>query len=239
MAEQPAMKKLEAHCARCSGIRSCIVEAEVKKSKEIEDTVYYEDWQILKCEGCKYTFLLKSSYNNWTSRPVTDWQGEVEWTFDKEQKYWPPISKRKRPEWLIKRKLDTEDNHRLYEALTETYTAIDSDLHMLAGIGIRTSFEITSTLIGIEARNFGQILNELITKDLIKAADKDRLGALVNAGNASAHRGWTPDHKDLNILCEILEHFIHDAILGPMRRAELDEHARAINARVPPKPKGA
>jgi hypothetical protein len=44
---------------------------------------------------------------------------------------------------------------------------------------------------------------------------EEDLGAMVDAGSASAHRGWTPTTDDLDALMSNPEHFVERAFIAP------------------------
>jgi hypothetical protein len=91
-------------------------------------------------------------------------------------------------------------------------------------------------LLGIDpSTSFAEKLDELVSAGHIRVAEKDRLQTLVDAGNASAHRGWQPTADDLDTMMSILEHFVEDSFIAPARRNLLDEQAKKIKAKVPPR----
>ena len=47
------------------------------------------------------------------------------------------------------------------------------------------------------------------------------ISTLVDAGSASAHRGWTPSEKDLDLMAALLENFIEENFIIPERSAYL------------------
>jgi hypothetical protein len=94
---------------------------------------------------------------------------------------------------------------------------------MLAAIALRTSVDIAAELLGIDPeQSFKSKLNELVTGGHIGKVDQSRLDILVEAGNASAHRGWRPKAEDLNVMMDVLEHFVHDTFVAPEQKRQLD-----------------
>jgi Domain of unknown function (DUF4145) len=183
-----ASKVLKVECASCGGKRNCNIRAEYANTF-VEPFEYeiWTMWRILQCRGCEHVFVQFEETNSAVpegERPLIV--------------YWPALSKRKRPEW--ERVLIRYGNTKpLYSAMEELYGALNNDLHMLAAIGIRTSFDIAAQLLGIDPeQTFQKKLKELVAKGLIGALDEARLEVLVEAGNASAHRGWRPSSGDLS-----------------------------------------
>jgi hypothetical protein len=109
---------------------------------------------------------------------------------------------------------------------------------MLSAIGIRTSFDVASELLGVDPNlSFDKKLKELVSLGKIGTVDSDRLSALIDAGSASAHRGWTPTPEDLSTMVDVLEHFVYEAFVGPARRKALDEKAKKLRTTVPTRTK--
>jgi hypothetical protein len=108
----------------------------------------------------------------------------------------------------------------------------------LSGIGIRTSFDVAAELLGIDpAKSFEEKLDALVSGEHIGKVDRDRLETLVDAGSASAHRGWVPSADDLDTMMAILEHFVFEAFVAPARRKKLDAKAVEMKAKVPARQK--
>lgn len=166
-----------------------------------------------------------------------DGSGEMTTTMIETIKYWPALSQRKKPEWMSEYGFYAENMGVLRAALIELYGALNNDLRMLAAIGIRTAYDIASELLGIDPTlGFGEKLDALVDEKHIGPLDKDRLKVIVDAGSASAHRGWLPDLVDLATMMDVLEHFINEAFIAPAQRKRLNEEALKVKGMVPPKP---
>lgn len=160
--------------------------------------------------------------------------GSTGTTYNETLKYWPALSKRPKPEWMSEYGVDAGNVEALDAAMTELYGALDNDLRMLSAIGIRTTYDIASELLGVDSRlRFNQKLDALVTSGRISVVDKDRLEMVVDAGSASAHRGWRPTPKDLGTMMDVLEHFVHQSFVAPARKAKLDEEAARVKIAVP------
>jgi hypothetical protein len=109
--------------------------------------------------------------------------------------------------------IDAENVDALDAAMLELYGAMDNDLRMLAAIGIRTTYDIASELLGIDPTlTFEKKLDALVCSGRISIVDKDRLEMMVDAGSASAHRGW---RANPSTMMDVLEHFVHDSFVAP------------------------
>ena len=135
---------------------------------------------------------------------------------------------------------DIKNVDALDAAMVELYGALNSNLPMLSAIGIRTCFDVASEFLEIDPTfTFAEKLNALVETKRIREIDRERLETAVDAGGASAHRGWKPKPDDLATMMTILEHFVFDAFVQPNRRKQLDEDALKVRGKVPPKaPRG-
>jgi hypothetical protein len=105
---------------------------------------------------------------------------------------------------------------------------------VLAAIGLRTSFDIAAELLSVDPDiTFQAKLDYLLERKLIKGHDREHLDVLVNAGSASAHRGWKPTVEDLDALMDTLEAFIFDTFVAPARKKAAAERVARVKERVP------
>lgn len=236
--------KLKAFCASCKGDRNCEVKGHhsVNESDQRSGISWWRDWYLLICCGCEHVFFQSVSGDSESYDVIdVDYEGNPVFAPDKTIRRWPAPFKRERPVWL--EEISYQNNHDrsidLQKCLTEVYEALDGDLNVLAGIGTRTVFDIASEILGIDTElPFNKKLQEMVDKKLITNSQKDHLEVVINAGGASAHRGWLPHIEDLNTLMDILEDFIHDSFILPAKKKATDENVAKVKQKVPPrKPK--
>ncbi|CAM3161597.1 DUF4145 domain-containing protein [Asticcacaulis taihuensis] len=239
-------QSIKAECSECGGMRNCDVLGFHNDRRGLNDYIsWYKKWYILACRGCEHVFV-QTAYGDEDQRAYGhNEDGEPVEEHYETNAYWPALAKRKPPEWLngLGYSIDdlwTEvavpkvDSARLAKALRELYTALDNDLFMLAGIGVRTCFDIASELLGIaENQTFKDKLNQLVKDGHIGQVDMDHLEFLVEAGNASAHRGWVADRSQISTMMDVLESFIHRAFIEPARKEKLSAAVAESNAVVP------
>lgn len=231
-AEEPQIRK--ATCSKCGGIRNCDLVGE----KTVSGGDAYFDWStdyyILQCRGCEDVFFQTVHTNSEEMNYDYDEAGETISEYIETIKYWPALSKRKRPEWVSEGYIDAEDVAPLSYALTEVYTALDHDLHLLAGMGIRTCFDIATELLNVEpSLPFSRKLEVLVTKGHIGKVEQHKFETLIEAGHAAIHRGWRPSTKDLGLIMEVLEDFIFNAFVVPHRRSRAEPKLAEVRAKVP------
>jgi hypothetical protein len=226
----------KAECGKCGGERNCAILGKHQENHGDENYQEYTEWFMLKCRGCDYVFVQTVSTNSEEYYNSYAEDGSTETTHLESFKYWPALSKRKRPEWMSDYGIDAAEVEALSAAMLELYGALENDLHMLAAIGIRTAYDIASELLGIDSNlTFEKKLDALITSGRIGVLDKDRIETMVDAGSASAHRGWRPSPSDLNTMMDVLEHFVQESFVAPTRKQKLDDDAAKVNKTVPPK----
>lgn len=224
--------RLRGHCPRCGADRWADVIARHKEEwSEPEIAVWVAtEFRILKCRGCEVVYIQKhqsgSEYYSLEENPFTGEQDTVERPF---VTHWPIPTRRKKPDWLSENilglsRLTDPDLQRL---LGEVYSALDSELSVLAAIGIRTSFDRASELLGIDPeRTFNEKLAALQMGGHIGTKEQEILTALTDAGSAAAHRGWRPSSQELGTMMEIIEGFLHRSFI-------LDSEAKKLKTMVP------
>jgi len=233
----PKIRK--AFCGRCQGDRNCTVQGQLQESGSEADYYYWVvEWYILQCRGCDFVFVQTVSSNSEDYENYYDENGEAQTSHRETITYWPARSKRQSPGWWSPGGIEADNTAELHASLLELYAALENDLNVLAAIGMRTSFDIASGLLEIEASlTFEEKLDLLVENNHINRVDRRRLETLVEAGSASAHRGWRPTSDDLNVMMDVLEVFIEGAFVIPFKRKKLDEKAEQINERVPKRSK--
>lgn len=224
---------IKAKCSNCGGERNCHVIGHIQQKGDDEDFHWWIDWRLLQCKGCEYVFFQKATSDSESYVPAGVFQGEVYYEHDYAYHYWPAIAKRKRPEWMHYNGKNSLIDTDLDEVLDELYSALDNDLRMLSVIAVRTAFDVASTILGGEAHQFKDKLDALVEKGHIRIIDRDNISSIVDAGNASAHRGWRATAEELDILMDILEGFIYSAFVEPTKRKQLEERAAKMRAGVP------
>jgi hypothetical protein len=231
----PQAKK--AICSICGGERNCDVFGDFDNRGSDDYMSWSTHWYLMKCRGCDHVFVQLISTNSEDyDDHYNDDNGDHVSHYHETISYFPAQSKRARPDWLGLIRVEGKDAGTLTDTLNELYLALDSDLHVLASIGMRTSFDAASELLGIDANlPFQNKLQTLVDGGHIGQAEMSRLQVLVDVGNASAHRGWKAAPDELATMMDVLEHFLNEAFVSAKKRQILDRKAQNIRARVPPR----
>lgn len=232
-ASQPS-KARKAECASCGGPRNCDIRGEYS---DPFDDGYETVWRILQCRGCGSVFVQTVSSNPENVDSEPNELGETIWFCITIEKYWPALTKRKKPEWIREYGvLDAEEVGALNRVLREVYDALEHDMRTLAGIGIRTAFDVASGLLGVDKDlTFKAKIEALVTQGHINAVDLCRIKTLIESGSATAHRESYPNPEELNTMMEVLEHFLHKIWVAPDKEKRLNENAAKVKKAVPPR----
>jgi hypothetical protein len=119
----------------------------------------------------------------------------------------------------------------LSNILAEMYVAYDSESYILTAVGLRTALDRATEVLKIDpAISFEEKLTSLKNDGLIGEAEMEVLSVVTDAGNAAAHRGWTPDAMQVSHLITAMEVFLQRAII-------VGKEALKIKDKIPPKPK--
>ncbi len=204
------LKPIKGHCPDCgSGKWADPVGHYNEYERDDQNDIWAStDHRILKCRGCDKVYhqtdFIFSEDIDYQRDPST---GEEVADYIHTIHYWPAPIKQVRPKWL--NRVPTVDMD-LYKLLNEVYSALDVDLAVLAAIGIRTTFDRGSELLGVDpSLPFSKKLDELVKLGATGATERDALSVMTDAGSASAHRGWRPTPEQLDTMMQIIEAFVH------------------------------
>ncbi|MBP7864129.1 DUF4145 domain-containing protein [bacterium] len=205
--------EIQAQCPKCGPDINVEIKSKYGEGVEEGDIYGTIHYFVLKCKGCNYFFIQKITWCD-------------EYAKDEDIEYWPALLTRPRPKWL--NEMDYKSRH-LKEVLLEVYGAIESKLLILSAIGIRTSFDVSSELLGIDAnKKFVEKLNDLETTGKISASEKKTLSILVDIGNAAAHRAFRPTLDEISRVMDVLEGFVSRTFIHEIKMKELE-------VRIPPR----
>ncbi|MFC5427951.1 DUF4145 domain-containing protein [Paraburkholderia denitrificans] len=225
------MEIFKAVCPRCDGERNCGVHGALDEPWEWTDgrnaTSGQVDHRLLKCLGCETVFYWRGSWDS------EDWDVRV--GVDGAQGYYHPITvttypmpekTASRPDWIWD--LSSIDPQ-LATILTQTYDAKEAGALILAAVGLRTALDRTTEFLKIDpGLSLEKKVDGLRHRGFVGETEANVLATVANAGNAAAHRGWSPDETEFRKLLEALEHFIKRTVVSGKSVLE-------IAARIPPR----
>lgn len=201
---------IKGHCPDCGpGRLADVVGQHSKRDEDDENDIWLEtSYRILRCRGCEAVYFqtdyVFSEDIDHEEDPRT---GKYKAVVPHKTTYWPAPSKRKQPDWSSDLFVVDSDLVSLFD---DIYVALNSDLRVLAAIGIRTAFDRASELLRVDpAKTFAEKLTALVQLGKIGESEKDSLDILTDAGSVAAHRGWKPDPKELDTMMSIIEAFLY------------------------------
>ena len=211
------MEMLKAHCPRCDGERNCRIHGAYDDSWEWTDgrnTVNGQhDHRLLQCLGCETVFYWCRSWDSegWDFRRGPDGAEEVYHPVTVTT-YPMPEKTGTRPDWLWN--LSSVDPQ-LATILTQTYDARDVGAFILAAVGLRTALDRVTEFLKIDpGLSLEKKIEGLKSRGFVGETEASILATVANAGNAAAHRGWSPDEGEFMKLLGALEQFIIRTVIG-------------------------
>lgn len=222
-------------CPECNGNRNCIVIGSIAREWSSGDGNHSMQWgteyRLLQCKGCDTVFYQSKSWNSEDLDYDYDDNGETivtaNYTIDTY-----PGSLEHRPQWIEK---IADVDYQLYLILNEMYKAYDNESYILASIGLRTAFDRTSEVLKIlPSLPLKSKVEKLAEDGFIGETEKSQLIIVTEAGNAAAHRAWSPTKSEFKSLLTITEDFVRRSVLR-------DKSISKIAGKIPvkkKKPKG-
>jgi transcription elongation factor Elf1 len=206
---QPDETSTRGHCPTCGANKIAHIQATEKRGSSHEDMSFWENHYILECGGCGCVYHQIVTWNTEEIEYFENGQCRAVSTVT----HWPIPVHRPRPDWHFE--LMVTDSL-LYHITCEVYEALNHNIRVLAAIGMRTTIDRATELLGIKPNlTFTRKLDELLIKGKIGKDEREHLSVLIDAGSAAAHRGWRPSMDELDLLMPILEVFLNRNFLMP------------------------
>jgi len=181
----------------------------------------YQTFDVMECRDCKSLTLCIDT-------KIHPGGGD---SYIHKTEYYPPRLTRERPIWL--KTIDPQ----LKKLLEEIYEALDCSLFFIASTGIRT---VIDRLIVEKIGDVGSYKNKVIAlekKGIIDSEEKEMLFAVIDAGSASAHRGFSPTKKIITQMTDIMEKMLHRIYIESKDKASLLKKASSIRKQTPQRKK--
>jgi hypothetical protein len=115
------------------------------------------------------------------------------------------------------------------DILSEIYLATNDNQVRLLAMGVRTALDNVMTQIVGDVGDFPTKLRAMVNASHLSQRQSEMLETVIDAGSATAHRGFKPPRDLLHEMINIMETVIRDHYLtGPM--------LKNMKAIVPPRP---
>ena len=231
---------MKAHCPRCNDERNCDIHGSFNQPWEWNDELHSEngqmDHRLLQCRGCETVFYWKSSWDTQDIDLYYDRQGNEQQRASITIETYPKPEKQVvRPEWvwsLHKRDIT------LAAIMGEVYQARDLVSFILGSVGLRTALDRCAELLGIDpAISMEEKVKRLQAGGWIGETEAMTLEVVAQAGNAAAHRGWSPRTEEFSDLLHTLEQFIERALLSGKKALDVAPNIPAKQKRQPKAPR--
>ena len=228
-----AASRMKAHCPRCDGERNCSIHGSFDQPWNWSDQEHSAngqmDHRLLQCCGCETVFYWQSSWDSQSFDHQYNRQTGEEEVFHEISKMTFPAPERKseRPDWAWSlNKVDPT----LFRIMSEVYSAAEQRSSILASVGLRTALDRMTELLGVDTNlPMTAKVKALVKNGWIGESEAETLDLVMDAGNAAAHRGWSPSEEEFRRLLEVVEHFLLRAIVTGKR-------SLAVAAAIPPRP---
>jgi hypothetical protein len=221
-------EEIRANCPKCGPNRVAQIMASYEEHDGDGEVDWWNDYRIIRCPACTniqlqiaHTFSEDYDYDE---SPGSE--GGI--VLNESYTYWPPLAQRQKPDWF-----NTIEGHDslLGSILTEAYRALDNEMPISAATTMRTAFDRVTELLKIDPTlSFKDKLQSLVANGELSLRDKEVLEPLIEAGNAAAHRAWSPNPSELTTMILILEALVHRAFI-------LSKQAKALSKRTPKRKK--
>jgi hypothetical protein len=109
----------------------------------------------------------------------------------------------------------------LQALLAEVYAAQESQLWILAVMGVRAAIDMTCNQLVGDVGGFDQKLQKLRSSGHVSEKQLEVLQAVVELGHASSHRGHVPAADDVGDVLDILERLLKAQYIDPRTKERL------------------
>jgi len=209
-------KEYNLPCIDCEGktYHKVISSVNVEGSLEFDRNFsieYWEDYEIIQCQGCKLITFRKNSRNTENTGGFVDDEGNyITELLDNEELFPSRMLEIKKMKNVH---IIPFEVRRVYE---ETYRAISDNLCILGAIGIRSLIEAICIEKNATGNNLQNKINNLTTMGILTAEASKILHSIRLLGNVAVHEVNPPSIDVLNTAFEIVELLIKNVYILPI-----------------------
>ncbi|RUT26947.1 hypothetical protein C0V97_03810 [Asaia sp. W19] len=195
---------VEGNCPKCGVGTRATIKAHYRERWD-DDTLWTTtDWNILKCNGCSDQTYVQKIFH------FSEDETEVQRADDGELydypiphiEYFPERERYPLPSYINAIRSDHPDAVDLIE---EIYMAFNMGMCRSASVLIRTLFDYCALKTSTpKDTSFKKKIEQMSASLGLNEHEKDTIATLVDAGNATAHRGWQPTLGDIDALLQVI-----------------------------------
>lgn len=214
-------------CIIQSDCRSCSRNTRHEIVSKIEDknSDYWrsqvETWSIIRCLGCHtYAFHRRLDELDRVEDEITENTTEAEGLYyinTIRTDVYPSVIKNHHT--LPHTRFLPELIRTVYE---QTLKALSQNANVLASIGLRACIESVCNHLEISGRNLQQRIDALFKNGHVSNGEKRRLHAIRFLGNDAAHEIKEPEHHDIRVALDIVEHLLNNVFILEHKAAYLN-----------------
>jgi len=180
----------------------------------------FQLYEVMECQKCKTLTLCINTM-------VSPGSGD---SYLHKTEYFPPRPVREKPKWI--KKLGPQ----FKSLLQEVYAALDHSLLCVASTGIRTVLDRMMVDVVGDAGDFKTKASKLEKAGHIDSDEKDMLLDVIDAGSASAHRGFKPTKSTVCHMLDIAEALLDRIYIQPAQKTTLRKKAKSVKKVTPKRP---
>jgi hypothetical protein len=170
-----------------------------------------EQYRIVQCKGCKSISFLKEYQNSESG----DYDENNQWQMNNYQEIYPaPVSGRKTMDVFYL-------PFQISQIYKESLTALNNQLPILTGIGIRAIVETVCKQLGSKGKNLPNKINDLLQRSIITPTQAEFLHELRILGNEAAHEVVPYNENILITAISLVENLLQNVYLIPEVAKEL------------------
>ena len=207
-------KSIKIFCGRCGRDTNHHILCERSEGSKKDDDYHWGiDHYFVQCAGCdNYCYAL----SRWDEDDWDPYSGEVTIHWDTY-----PVSKGQRPS------IDDSDElpNKVNIIYREVIASINSNLHILSAIGLRTLIEAFSKDRGVNGNNLEELIDALAQNGILSNEQAKILHGLRFMGNVAAHEIKQAKPREILAALEIVETMMKIIYISP----KLLEEIKTVN----------
>jgi Domain of unknown function (DUF4145) len=211
--EDPKGKEVWIACGKCNGETCHTVLTNVNRSDSWDGMDASDDYMTVQCQGCK---TVSYFHQSWFSE-------DVRWNEETQQEENVSTDKLYPSRIVGRAEMDGiyELPHGLARVYKETHAAICNNLHILAGIGMRTIVEVVCAEKEAKGKDLKEKIDSLVTLGLTTNDGAKILHSIRLMGNKAAHEAKANTQSELGIALDVIEHLLRGVYILSERASKL------------------